>query len=270
MAKKLPFHSGHVRDSVNWQAKSMSQANLSCSKLQLKLVCGSLLCIVCFTYKQECLTLNGMPSEYGQVSTQPKVQKGKVRNMYGRFRLFILYCMQLEYSGEISSKYARLPLVFDKAAWPWGTRLHVIFMVSVSMIITLVLEDRVIRDIIKDIIKYLWIDMKFLPKQHEAMFLMLNQYVKLRSSYWRLIGLLDYMCPLDLITQSIDGVLEPVIRHSKVIRKYRTTTKRIWSCCHMGKGGEGELEDRLMVSSSSEVVDSEFSESELKWQLQGG
>jgi len=41
-------------------------------------------------------------------------------------------------------------------------------------IVRLVLEDRVIRDIIKDIIKDLWINTKFLPKQVRVVFLMVN------------------------------------------------------------------------------------------------
>ncbi|KAG2368007.1 hypothetical protein BDR07DRAFT_1372493 [Suillus spraguei] len=36
---------------------------------------SSWLCLICFTCKQECLTLEGMPIEYDQISTKPKVQK---------------------------------------------------------------------------------------------------------------------------------------------------------------------------------------------------
>jgi hypothetical protein len=41
-------------------------------------------------------------------------------------------------------------------------------------IVGVVPEDRVIRDLIKDIIEDLWIDMEFLPKQFRAMFLVVN------------------------------------------------------------------------------------------------
>jgi hypothetical protein len=41
-------------------------------------------------------------------------------------------------------------------------------------IVGVVLKDRVIRDLIEDIIEDLWIDTEFLPKQSRAMFLMVN------------------------------------------------------------------------------------------------
>jgi hypothetical protein len=103
-------------------------------------------------------------------------------------------------------------------------------------IVGLVPEDRVSRDMIEDIIKDLWVDTKFLPKQARAMFLVVNQHVKLRCSWRRLIGLVEYTCPLDLITKSSDGVLEPVVRCSDVIG---FITGRIRNPCHRGEGGEG-------------------------------
>jgi hypothetical protein len=129
-------------------------------------------------------------------------------------------------------------------------------------IVGLILKDRVIRYMIEDVIKDLRVDTEFLPKQVRAVFLMVNQHMKLRCLWRGLVRLVQYMRPLNLITKSLNGVLKTVVKQSDIVRRDRTIIK-IWSSCHGGEGGKGGgvLEDRLIVS-LSEVIESESSKSE--------
>jgi hypothetical protein len=84
-------------------------------------------------------------------------------------------------------------------------------------IVGLVIEDRMIGDLIKDIIKYFWIDMKLLAKHVKVVFLMVNQHMQLRCLRRRLVKLVKYTGPLNLIMKSSNNVLEPVIMYSNII-----------------------------------------------------
>jgi hypothetical protein len=57
-----------------------------------------------------------------------------------------------------------------------------------------------------------------------AVFFVVNQHMQLRCSGRRLVRLVEYTGPLNLVTKSSSGVLEPVIMHRNIIQIIRCVT----------------------------------------------
>jgi hypothetical protein len=57
-----------------------------------------------------------------------------------------------------------------------------------------------------------------------AVFFVVNQHMQLRCSGRRLVRLVEYTGPLNLVTKSSNSVLEPVIMHRNIIRIIRCVT----------------------------------------------